>query len=312
MTECERIIQAGILPESFFKEEVICGFKVTEERKKLFAVLLDILLKIDSVCKKHNIKYFLGSGTLIGALRHGSFIPWDDDIDIMMFREDYEKFLTLNDEFTHPYFLQTPYTDKGFFWSNPAVRNSNTTAVSPCFAYQPMNQGAFVDVFVIDNIVDGTDGKENFEKINNLTIDNSTYMRMSNPLLDENNLKRVEEYKLRMRDPFEVYEEIHSLAQKFNDSPSKFVTTYTSTCYGFERELYLKEDFSGTVPVEFMGYSFPMPIGHERILATTYNDYRQLPPIEERGKHHNILFDMDTPYAEFISRNLPKKSADKQ
>ena len=154
MTECERIIKEGILPESFFKEEVICGFTVTEERKKLFAVLLDILLKIDSVCKKHNIKYFIHGGTLIGALRHGGIIPWDDDVDIAMFREDYEKFLSLSNEFEYPYFLQTPYTDKGFFWSNPAVRNCSTTAVSPFFAYQPMNHGAFVDIFVIDNIID--------------------------------------------------------------------------------------------------------------------------------------------------------------
>ena len=304
MTECERIIRDGILPESFFKEEIICGFKVAGERKKLFAVLLDILLKIDSVCKKHNIKYFLHAGTLMGALRHGGIIPWDDDIDIVMFREDYEKFISLNDEFKYPYFLQTPYTDKGFFWSNPAVRNSNTTAVSPCFAYQPMNQGAFVDIFVIDNIIDGAQGKENFEKINQLSIDNSTYMRMSNPDLDERNRKRVEEYKLRIRGPFEVYEEVHSLAQRFNNIPSKYVTTYTSTCYGFERELYYKEDFNDAELIEFMGYKLPIPTGYERILKTTYNDYLKLPPMEERGIHHDILFDMDKPYTEFISQNF--------
>lgn len=309
MTECDRIIRDGILPESFFKEEIICGFTVTEERKKLFAVLLDILLKIDSVCKKHNIRYFIHGGTLIGALRHGGIIPWDDDVDIAMFREDYEKFLSLSDKFSYPYFLQTPYTDKGFFWSNPAVRNCNTTAVSPFFAYQPMNHGAFVDIFVIDNIIDGAQGKENFERINQLSIDNSTYMRMSNPSLDERNQKRVEEYRQMMKDPFEVYEEVHSLAQKFNNVPSKFVTTYTSTCYGFERELYYKEDFDDTVLVEFMGYKLPMPKGYERILKTTYGDYLRLPPEEERGIHHNILFDMDTPYREFISRKFPRKNS---
>lgn len=310
MTECDRIIQEGILPEAFFREETICGFKVTLERKKLFAVLLDILLKIDSVCKKHNIRYFLEGGTLIGALRHGGFIPWDDDLDIAMPREDYERFLTLKDEFAYPYFLQTPYTDKGFFWSNPTIRNSNTTAVSPYFAYQPMNHGAFVDIFVIDNIIDGAEGKENFERVDRLNIDNSTYMRMSNPFLDEANRKRVEEYRRRMRDPYEVYEEVHSLAQKYNDIPTGFVTTYTSTCYGYEKELFLKEDFSEAVLVEFMGYKFPIPVGYERILATTFNNYREFPPVEERGVHHNLLFDMDTPYAEFIGRNFPKVNRD--
>lgn len=304
MTECERIIKAGILPEKFFEEEVICGFTVTRERKKVFAVLLDILLKIDEVCKKHNIRYFLEGGTLIGAVRHGGFIPWDDDMDIAMPREDYEKFITLKDEFEYPYFLQTPYTDNGFFWSNPAVRNSNTTAVSPYFAYQPMNHGAFVDIFVIDNITDSAEGKANFEKINQLSVDNSTYMRMSNPNLDKKNLKRVEEYKRRMRDPFEVYEEVHSLAQKFNYEPAKYVTTYTSTCYGFERELFFKEDFDDVVLVDFMGYKFPVPKGYERILSIEYGDYRKLPPPEQRESDHSLFLDMDTPYTEFIKRKF--------
>ena len=113
MTECERIIKEGILPESFFNEEIICNFKVTKERKKLFAVLLGILLKIDYVCKKHGIKYFIYGGTLIGALRHGGFIPWDDDLDIAMLRDDYDKFMktSLNIRIFCKHHIQT----KAFF-----------------------------------------------------------------------------------------------------------------------------------------------------------------------------------------------------
>jgi lipopolysaccharide cholinephosphotransferase len=304
MTECERIINEGILPKDYFKEEVKNDFLVTTERKKLFAVLLDILLKIDSVCKKHNIKYFLSGGTLIGAIRHGGFIPWDDDLDICMFRDDYERFIKLKDEFQPPYFLQTPYTDEGFFWANTTVRNTNTTAVTPYFAYQPMNQGAFVDIFSLDNIVEGEEGKETFLKINKLTIDNSTYMRMSNPNLDEANKQRVEEYKKRVRNPFEVYEEIQALAQQFNDIPTKYITKPMATIYGYERTCYLKEDFIDSCNVKFEGYSFPVPKGYDRVLKTTYGDYMHLPPLEKRGLHHNIIFDMDTPYNEYIEKKI--------
>ena len=307
MTECERIIKEGILPESFFNEEIICNFKVTKERKKLFAVLLGILLKIDFVCKKHGIKYFIYGGTLIGALRHGGFIPWDDDLDIAMLRDDYDKFMKLTDEFEYPYLLQTPYTDKGFFWANPTVRNSNTTAVTPYFAYQPMNHGAFVDIFVLDNTVGGEEGRKTFEKINRLTIDNSTYMRMSNPHLDKINQNRVNEYKNRMRDPFEIYEEICSLSKMYNNYNTEYVTTPTATFYGYDKKLYHKEDFISSLPVQFEGYEFPMPIGYERVLATTYKDYRQLPPLEKRGLHHNILFDMDVPYKEYIEKIIMNK-----
>ncbi len=300
MTECERIIRDGILKPDFFKEEIKNDFLVTADRKKLFAVLLDILLKIDLVCKKHKIKYFIYGGTLIGALRHGGFIPWDDDLDVVMFREDYEKFIKLTDEFNDPYFLQTPYTDKGFFWSNAAVRNTKTTALTPYFAYQPMNHGAFVDIFSLDNIIDGEEGRMNFEKINQLNIDNSTYMRMSNPNLDDKNRIRVEEYKKRMRDPFEVYEETQRLATKYNSIETKHVTTPMATFYGYEKKFYLKEDFMNQEEIEFEGYKFPMPSGYKRILKTTYNDYMKMPPIEKRGIHHNIIFDMDTPYEEYL------------
>ena len=96
MTEKERIIKEGRIPEIFFEEEVRCDFLVTQDRKKLWAVLLDMLLKIDDVCKKYHLTYFLEAGTLLGAIRHKGMIPWDDDIDIFMPRKDYNKFILLS------------------------------------------------------------------------------------------------------------------------------------------------------------------------------------------------------------------------
>lgn len=95
MTECERIIKEGILPASFFEEETICDFLVTKERKKIWAVLLDMLIQVDRICRKHNLKYFMAFGSLLGVVRHNGFIPWDDDIDICMPRDDYEKFIVI-------------------------------------------------------------------------------------------------------------------------------------------------------------------------------------------------------------------------
>ena len=111
MTEIERIVKRGVITEDFLKEEKRGDFTVTAKRKRVWAVILDLIVEFDSVCRKHNLRYFLDSGSLLGAIRHGGFIPWDDDIDVTMPREDYEKFIRLNDEFKHPYFLQTPYSD---------------------------------------------------------------------------------------------------------------------------------------------------------------------------------------------------------
>ena len=110
MTEIERIIKSGLIDENYLKEEIKCGFRITTERKKLFAVMLDLLYTFDNVCKKHDLKYFFVYGSLIGAVRHNGFIPWDDDLDVAMPREDYEKFIKLSDEFNEPYFLQIPQT----------------------------------------------------------------------------------------------------------------------------------------------------------------------------------------------------------
>ena len=114
MTEPERIVASGIVPPSFLQEETVCEFFVDSTRKKIWAIELDILIEFDRICKKHGLKYFLMCGTLLGAIRHKGFIPWDDDIDVAMPRDDFNKLNTLQDEFKHPFFLQTPLTDKEF------------------------------------------------------------------------------------------------------------------------------------------------------------------------------------------------------
>ena len=102
MTESERKIKQGILPESFFKEETICDFFVSEKRKKIWAICIDLLVSFDKVCRSYNLRYSLAFGSLLGMVRHKGFIPWDDDIDVVMPREDYEKLYSLYREEFQP------------------------------------------------------------------------------------------------------------------------------------------------------------------------------------------------------------------
>ena len=96
-----------VLDASFFKEEERCGYLVTEKRKKVWAVGLELWERFDEVCKKHGITYYAYYGTLLGAVRHQGFIPWDDDIDVIMFRDEYKRFQEIApSEFTEPYFFQ--------------------------------------------------------------------------------------------------------------------------------------------------------------------------------------------------------------
>ena len=295
MTECERIINSNILKREFFNEEIMDDFLVTEKRKKIWAVELDLLLAIDAVCRKYDLHYYLFWGSLLGAVRHKGFIPWDDDTDIVLTRGDYEKLLKHKDEFEDPYFFQTPYTDDGYYYSHAKLRNSNTSAIDYPFLYQGFNLGIFVDILPLDLIEESDNGKERFKRIAELNVLNSTAMRLSNPNLTEKDRNRVEAYP--GGNPFERYEEIQKLSKYDNGLDSRRVSVFAATVYGFERDVFFREDFADSVYADFLGYCFPIPIGYDRILRTAYGNYTDLPPIETRGQWHgNVKFFPDIPY----------------
>lgn len=298
MTESDRIIMSGRIPETFFAPENQEDFYVDTERKKLWAISLDLLLEFDEVCKKHNLRYYLGFGTLLGAVRHHGFIPWDDDADVFMLREDYEKFLLLADEFKHPYFFETPYTDPGYFYSSARIRNSNTTAIVDTFKYQGFNHGIWLTIFPIDNWV-MNNGEENYENIKRLLKENSTYMRMSNPYLDEINKERVRNYS--GRDPFETYEEIHRIASQYRNVNTNHVAMMVNTVYPYHKLVFNKKDFDDVLYVEFENVKLPIPIGYDNILQTLYGNYMNFPPVEQRGNWHTGMYiDPDKPYTEYL------------
>lgn len=297
MTECERIIKQDILPESFFEEEVRCGSLVTKERKKIWAVLLDLLIKFDGVCKKYGLTYYLTDGTLLGAVRHKGFIPWDDDIDVSMPRDDYEKLQTLGYEFSDPYFLQTPYTDKNYFYSFIKIRNSNTTGLSKAFQYQGFNDGLFLDVLPIDE-VEPKQGELVYKRIKQLTVGNSAYMKLSNPNYSKEEL--VEIGKIANVNPLQSYNEIQRLASMFNGSRQNYVSHWVTTMDPFQKKVWFSEDFDNTIEWEFEGLGFPIPCGFHRYLSLYFGEYMQLPPVELRGnRHKNAIFDPDRPYTEY-------------
>lgn len=297
MSEINRILDKGIIPVSFLQSEVRNEFLVDEKRKKVWMVCLDMLLEVDKICKKHNLTYFLGFGSLLGAIRHKGFIPWDDDLDIIMPRKDYDIFITLSHEFKSPYFLQTPDTDPGYYHTHAKIRNSNTSAFSPVTGYEGFNQGMWLDVFQLDNFV-YEDGLERYQKIKSLNIDEGTQMRLHNPNLDEKNRERVERYLSRNVNPMETYREVESIASKYKDINTDYLSTIVVSVYDLEKNIYHTEDFSEKLYVPFEDFSFPIPKGYDRILRTIYNDYMEFPPLEKRGVWHDQMLNPDVSYIE--------------
>lgn len=298
MTEKDRIIKKGIISESFFNEEIRCEFLVSEERKKMWAVLLDMLMEVDRVCKKYGLKYFLCYGSILGAVRHNGFIPWDDDIDIVMPREDYDKFCQLGAEFSNPLFFQTPYSDPGYFYTPVRIRNSNTSAVVETFKHNRFNHGIWLSVFPLDGW-NPVGGEERYAYLRTLVMELSTYMRKDSPSLSEKDKLRVNSYC--GRDPFDIYEEIQRIARYGNCANTPYCILATITQGKYVEKLLLKEDFEDQVFWDVEGFKFPIPSGFEHLLKTWYGDYMQLPPVEHRGNWHSgTIFDADKPYLEYI------------
>lgn len=295
MTEIERIIKDGVLPLSFFRSEIISDFYVDEKRKKIWAVSLDLLYKFDEVCRKYNLTYYLAFGSLLGAVRHHGFIPWDDDIDIMMPRDDYEKLRTLKDEFKHPYFLQIPGEDEGFYYSFAKLRNSNTSGISFPFRYEKFNQGLFIDIFILDNYNPITI-KQDILIIKNLIRESSALMRRSNPFPDEKDrflMSQVEQ----VRDGQEVCKDLSYILRKNENLKTDKYICWCCGVYDYHKLIFDKRAFENPLEFNLYNHQVFIPSDYESVLKTTYNNYMALPPLEERGTWHSSnIIDTEIPY----------------
>lgn len=299
MKEIERIIKSGILPESFFEEEVICDFKVDLARKKLWAVSLDLLFKFDEICRKHHLNYTLAYGSLLGAIRHHGIIPWDDDVDVFMLREDYEVLKTLKDEFQSPYFLQIP-SEAGYLYSYAKVRNSNTTALSYSFRYCYFNQGIPLDIFILDNFNQGT-FEQDFEKTERLIRECSTLMRRTNPHPEERDRQYLSQFPV-IRPGKEVIDELERTIVKDKDSvDSDRCITLCNLMYDLKRGIFPRSCFTNLTEISLYGHPVFIPTDYDQVLRVIYGDYMSLPPVEERGKWHSTsVFDTEKPYTEYV------------
>lgn len=305
------------LSEAFFDEEERCGYVISSEMKKLWAVLFDLLNEFIRVCEKYNIRWYGDGGTILGAERHKGMIPWDDDIDVMMLRPEYDRFLEVaKDEFSHPYFLQTEQTDKGSIRGHAQLRNSLTTGIlkSESHLNCKFNQGVFLDIFPIENI------PEDEVELNNLTSMVFKYRKESKHKRDlsisykfrfrKNVFVLLKQYIKHCRYILsykktgfygyeEAYEKFENAVVSYKDNSSKYVAKLVLCPYKPRRK-WLRSWFDDVVYLDFEMFKLPVPKGYIELLDTFYGDWHTY--VEGKNTHGGLIADTEIPYNEFLKR----------
>lgn len=290
----------AILGEDFFKEEVRCDYLVTAQMKRMWAVFLDMYLSFAEVCDKYNLKYCVMGGTLLGAIRHNGFIPWDDDFDVLMPRKDYDAFMEMcKDEFKHPIFLQTPYTDPDYYVSWIKLRNSTTTALSKLTSHRKFNQGLFLDIFPMDYCNPETI-EEDTNKVYVLAKKCGAYMRRGSKLLNER--QKQDEITYYTDNPLAEWEKIQKIAANPDYINSGYLCNTVYVGDPYQLRMHPAEYYSVVIDHPFENITVKVPQGYDDILKIMYKDYMKFPPVEARGaRHSDIIFDSDKPYTDYLS-----------
>lgn len=247
--------------------------------------LTEMLIQFDIFCREHNIEYFLAFGTLIGAIRHNSMIPWDDDIDILLKREEYEKLLTYNsineeidivsyktntEKYYHP-FSQANLID------NTTQRISHSTKVDT-------NQGLFIDLFPLDSIPDNEYEDEKLlkqilwiDRIRSLCIAKYDYP------IKYRRIRKLIGNCLFFVNPVKLAKKMDILSQKYNSVKTKQIGVVK---IDFVHSRWDRTFFDKRVEHLFSGHYLMIPSEYDNILNASYGDYMTPPPEEKRVVRH--------------------------
>ncbi len=260
-----------------------------KDLKRLQKMQLDNLMNIYRFCKEHNIKFYLGEGTLLGAIRHNGFIPWDDDIDILMIKEDYERFLELAPNNLGSNYKVQHSTLIDNYWS-PFIKIryiGETNFKQQHIDHLTDDNGPCVDVFPLYYVEDKTNFKVKYSslKIRILRRTLSLKLGLNRKISVRNIIMRLFGY-------FISVNTIHRLLiNTFNQNNKGDYLANFGSYYKISTQVFPKEYYGEGRLIRFEDQKLPIPIKAEEILTSIYGDYMELPPEDKRIiKHH---YDVD-------------------
>lgn len=262
-----------------------------EEFRTMQLLELDMLVELDRVCRAHEIKYCITCGTLLGAIRHKGYIPWDDDADIAMLREDYEKFKRVSNELNPKIcFFQDHSTDNEYLWGYGKLRRTGTSFIRVGQEHMKGQTGVFIDIFPLDDIPMSIAGQM-AQDFRCFCLRKILWARVGK-LNSKGIVKLI--YQLLSLIPIEfVYSKVEPMMRVSNNATPNRVRTLLFPSFG---KLYLKNPasvrygmpkkwFINRSEYEFEGHKFYGTEEYDNFLKYVYNDYMTLPPENKRAPH---------------------------
>ncbi len=280
-----------------------CGSADQSRIKQVVSVELDLLVQLKRVCDKHSIHFFMIYGTLLGAVRHGGVIPDDDDIDVALMREDYDRLMSLESEFSGKYFLQTNNNDACFFGGYAKLRNKETTAVHEMNRWSQCCEGVSIDIFPIDEGY--SDGIREWIKSKRICY----YQRLmyawaygearnyrDMPLLIWKGYKYLGKFLGKEY----IVKGLHKAFVSSNHNAKSPLGIYTHYISGKIAKHYEKEWFNEYVQLQYENLVLDAPAGYKNILIRKYGkDYMSVQMFDDTVKLRHGLYDVERPYTEY-------------
>lgn len=253
-------------------------------------IILETLCEFHSFCEKNNLEYFLVGGTLLGAVRHEGFIPWDDDADVVMPRKDYNRLLELQEGFDFPFKLKSPKNIKSF--RHPFAKLTNEKVIVEEGSYIPYQSGVWLDIFPLDYTFDS----KYFQKLHFSMVESLRFLLKIKYDLEA---KDTFSPKIRILLPYlkvvtkltprkllnQMFETNEKLPSKILIKKKNYANLYGS--WGI-KEIAPISVFESKKLYKFEGNSFWGPKDYHSWLEKVYGDYMQLPPAEQRASKHQI------------------------
>lgn len=302
-----------VFPEAYFEEEVRSGFYISPVIKSCWASQIEVLLEIDRICRKYDIQYFAEWGTLLGTIRHGGFIPWDDDMDIAMKRIDYERFLKIAPKELPEGFKVMNYETVDDYWDVMArVINSDFVTLDPEFLdlYHNCPYPSGIDIFPLDYVANDKEEEDIQRELVNMVKMVADTNGAGNATEEELEwwLDRIEsacnqkiDHKGNIKN--QLYKILCSLYALYSEEETDRIAL-VAQYLEHGGSVYPKECYADSVRMPFDVISIPVPVGYDHVLKCKYGDYMK--NVRSGGGHNYPYHALHDEYLEKKGAAFPK------